>query len=188
MISATTFIGPVLSSLEQSYHPTKCLIFDLGRSDYRNSLEVQKLLVDRRKSGAIPDCLLFVEYSHVITVGRSGNLRHLLVSESELERHGVELFFTDRGGDITYHGPGQLIAYPVIDLKEWRRDLGHYLRSLERCLVATLADFGILAKSIPGMTGVWVEEEKIAAIGIRTSQWVTSHGFALTVSSDLSFF
>ena len=189
MVTAPISLQPVLSSVERSYgQPKSCLIFDLGRSDYQSSLEVQKLLVDGRKRGEIPDCLMFVEYLHLITLGRSASLEHLLVSKSVLERNGVELCFTDRGGDITYHGPGQLIAYPVIDLKEWRRDIGHYLRGLEHCIIATLADFGIPARRIPGMTGVWVKEEKIAAIGIRTSQWVTSHGFALNVSSDLSFF
>src|SRR5678815_2684338 len=121
-------------------------------------------------------CLLFVDYFHTITLGRSGKLDHLLISESELEGKGIEFFLVDRGGDITYHGPGQFIAYPVIDLKKWRRDIGLYLRNLESCIIATLEDFGIIAGRTSGATGVWVGTEKIAAIGVRASQWVTSHG------------
>jgi lipoyl(octanoyl) transferase len=113
-------------------------------------MAIQSEVVERRKKKEIQDCLLFVEYPHLITLGRSGSIQHLLASQSVLEEHGVGFFVTDRGGDITYHGPGQLIAYPVIDLKEWRRDIGYYLRSLEDCLIATLADFGIPARSISG--------------------------------------
>lgn len=177
-----------LSARGSSGQGKSCLILDLGRRDYENSLAIQSEVVERRKKKEIQDCLLFVEYPHLITLGRSGNIQHLLASQSVLEERGVGFFVTDRGGDITYHGPGQLIAYPVIDLKEWRRDIGYYLRNLEDCLIATLADFGIPARSIRGMTGVWVKEEKIAAIGVRTSQWVTSHGLSLNVFSDLSFF
>jgi len=165
-----------------------CSVFDLGQMGYEESLDLQRLILERRKNNEIPDCLIFVDYPHLITVGRSGSLEHLLVSQSVLEQRGVGLFFADRGGDITYHGPGQLVAYPVIDLKAWRRDVGLYLRTLEDCVVATLADFGIQARRVPGMTGTWVGVKKIASIGIRTSQWVTSHGLALNVNSDLSFF
>jgi len=165
-----------------------CFILDLGRREYEPSLVLQKMVTERRKRNEIPDCVIFLEYPHVITLGRSGSIQHLLASKSVLEKHGVGFFLTDRGGDITYHGPGQFIAYPVMDLREWHRDVGRYLRSLEDCLVTTLADFGILARAIPGLTGIWVGDKKIASIGIRTSQWVTSHGLALNVSPDLSYF
>jgi len=174
------------SSESESAKP--CYVLDLGRVDYGRSLIVQDQIVERRKKNEIPDCLLFVEYPHVITLGRMGKIDHLLVSELELRRRGVGFFLTHRGGDITYHGPGQLVAYPVLDLKERRRDIDHYLRDLERCIMNTLEDFGISARRIPGATGVWVGEEKIAAIGIRTSQWICSHGLALNVSTDLSYF
>jgi len=121
-------------------------------------------------------------------VGRSGKKNHLLVSNQDLEEKEIELFHSDRGGDVTYHGPGQLIAYPVLDLKSLRRDIDWYLRTLEACLIATLRDYGIASRRISGATGVWVEEEKIAAIGIRMSQWVTSHGIALNINTDLDYF
>ena len=165
-----------------------CWILDLGHQSYARSLAIQSEIVRRRKHNEIPDCLLFVDYFHTITLGRSGKMDHLLVSESELEKRGVEFFPADRGGDITYHGPGQLIAYPVIDLKNWRRDIGLYLRNLEGCIIATLEDFGITSGRTSGATGVWVGIEKIAAIGVRTSQWITSHGTALNVNPDLNYF
>jgi lipoate-protein ligase B len=165
-----------------------CYVLDLGRMDYGRSLIVQDQTVERRKRNEIPDCLFFVEYPHVITLGRMGKIDHLLVSELELRTSGVEFFPTNRGGDITYHGPGQLVAYPVLDLRNRGKDIGHYLRDLESCIMTTLEDFAILARRIPGATGVWVGEEKIAAIGIRTSQWICSHGLALNVSTDLSYF
>jgi len=165
-----------------------CWVLDLNRQSYTRSLSVQSDIVRRRKHNEIPDCLLFVEYSHTITLGRSGKLNHLLVSDFELKKRAVEFFTADRGGDITYHGPGQLIAYPVIDLKNWHRDIGLYLRNLEDCIIATLEDFGITAGRTSGATGVWVGTEKIAAIGVRTSQWITSHGMALNVNTDLTYF
>ena len=165
-----------------------CYVIDLGRTDYRRSLIVQDQIVERRKKNQIPDCLLFLEYPHIITLGRMGKISHLLVSRSELRKSGVAFFPTNRGGDITYHGPGQLVAYPVLDLKNRRKDIDHYLRDLESCIMITLEDFGILARRIPGATGVWVGEEKIAAIGIRTSEWMCSDGLALNVSTDLSYF
>jgi lipoate-protein ligase B len=160
----------------------------MGRREYGESLQLQREIVQKRKINEIQDSLLFVEYPPTITLGRSGKTDHLLVSSSELQRLGVAFHPTERGGDITYHGPGQMIAYPVLDLKNYRRDIDWYLRRLEDCIMATLADFGIQSRRLPGATGVWVGEEKIAAIGVRTSQWVTSHGLALNVCPDLDFF
>jgi len=124
----------------------------------------------------------------VVTLGRNGHRENLLASDEILERAGVAFHPTDRGGDITYHGPGQLVGYPILDLRQWKRDVGAYVRALEEVLIATLADFGIAAGRISSLTGVWVQERKIAAIGVHIARWVTSHGFALNVSTDLSYF
>ena len=124
----------------------------------------------------------------MITLGRNGQLRNLLASEEILGRAGISFFPTDRGGDITYHGPGQLVGYPILDLRDWKRDVGAYVRSIEGAIIDTLADFGISSGRIPGLTGVWVGERKIAAIGVHISRWVTSHGFALNVKTDLDYF
>ena len=151
-------------------------------------MELQRKVVQKRKRSEVPDCLLFVEYPHTITLGRGGKAEHLLAAASELENKSVSYCETDRGGDITYHGPGQMIAYPILDLKGLRRDIDWYLRSLEECIMETLADFGVQSERVSGATGVWVGDEKIAAIGVRTSQWVTSHGIALNVHTDLDYF
>lgn len=172
----------------QNQNGVECLLIDLGIQDYEDSLSIQARIVEERKQNKIADCLLFVEYGHTITVGRSGSEDHLLASKQDLEKKRIQLFQTNRGGDITYHGPGQLVAYPILDLKLLRRDIDWYLRTLEACIMATLEDFGIVSRTIPGATGVWVEAEKIGAIGIRTSQWVTSHGIALNINTDLDYF
>jgi lipoyl(octanoyl) transferase len=189
MVCASAHLASIASLVEENGGQLKpYLALDLGRKNYQDSLVFQNLVVEHRKRKEIPDCLIFVNYSHLITLGRAGNIQHLLASRSRLEEYGIGFFVTDRGGDITYHGPGQFIVYPVLDLKEWHRDIGRYLRSLEHCVIETLADFGVLAQSIPGLTGVWVGDKKIAALGIRTSQWVTSHGLALNVHPDLTHF
>lgn len=165
-----------------------CLGLDLGFRDYEDSLRIQDRIVARRKRGLLPDCLLFVDYPPIITLGRGGKREHLLAGPKELRQRGVGVHPAGRGGDITFHGPGQLVVYPVLDLKAWRRDIHRYLRTLERCLVGMLLDFGIPSETLPGATGVWVEGRKIGAIGVRTSNWVTSHGLALNVNTDLRYF
>jgi lipoyl(octanoyl) transferase len=165
----------------------KCVVRELGRMEYGAALDLQRQLVAARKEGA-PDWLLLVEHPHVITLGRNGHLENLLASERVLDRAGISFYPTDRGGDITYHGPGQLVGYPILDLREWRRDVGAYVRSVEQAIIDTLADYGIVGGRIPKLTGVWVGERKIAAIGVHLSRWVTSHGFALNVHTDLSYF
>ena len=137
----------------QTQKGAECLLVDLGCQNYQESLRFRPESLKRRKQNNIPDCLLFVEYGHTITVGRSGNEDHLLVSKRDLEKKEIQLCHTDRGGDITYHGPGQLIAYPILDLKSLRRDIDWYLRTLEACLMATLEDFGIVSRTIPGAHG-----------------------------------
>jgi lipoyl(octanoyl) transferase len=166
----------------------KCCLRELGRTDYGQALELQRQLIAERQQGLIPDQLLLLEHPHVITLGRNGKAGNVLASDEVLSRAGVSFYPTDRGGDVTYHGPGQLVGYPIIDLREWQRDVGAYVRAVEQVIIDTLADYGIAAGRIPKLTGVWVDDRKIAAIGVHISRWVTSHGFALNVSTDLSYF
>jgi lipoyl(octanoyl) transferase len=165
-----------------------CRVLELGRIDYGAALEMQQRLVAERKQGLIADQLLLLEHEHVVTLGRNGHMENLLASEEVMERAGISFYPTDRGGDVTYHGPGQLVGYPILDLRDWKRDVGAYVRGVEQAIIDTLAEFGIAGERIPKLTGVWVEGRKIAAIGVHISRWVTSHGFALNVSTDLSYF
>jgi len=165
-----------------------CALRELGRMDYGAALELQRELVAQRKQGLINDQLLLLEHSHVITMGRNGHLDNLLANDYVLDRAGIGFFPTDRGGDVTYHGPGQLVGYPILSLTEWKRDVRAYVRAVEQVLIDTLGDYGITAGRIDGMTGVWVDGSKVAAIGVHISRWVTSHGFALNVDTDLTYF
>jgi len=166
----------------------KCCVRELGRIDYGQALELQQQLASQRKQGAVGDHLLLLEHPHVITLGRNGHMENLLASDEILGRAGISFYPTDRGGDVTYHGPGQLVGYPILDLRDWKRDVGAYVRAVEQSLIDTLAEFAIEAGRIPKLTGVWVGNRKIAAIGVHLSRWVTSHGFALNVNTDLSYF
>lgn len=166
----------------------RCEVKQLGRLDYGSAWSLQKQLVAERQAGLIGDQLLLVEHPHVITLGRNGHEENLLAGPEILSRAGISFYRTDRGGDITYHGIGQLVGYPILDLREWKRDVGAYMRAIEQVLIDMLADFGIAGGRIPKLTGVWVGERKIAAIGVHISRWVTSHGFALNVSTDLTYF
>lgn len=142
-----------------------------------------------RRAGAVPDTLLLLEHHPVVTIGRGGDRTHLLLAEDELRRRGIEVVEAGRGGDVTFHGPGQLVGYPVLALPPDHRDAHRYLRDLERALITAVGDFGVRATRVAGLTGVWVGDEKLAAIGVRLSTgWITSHGFALNVGSDLSGF
>jgi lipoyl(octanoyl) transferase len=163
---------------------------DLGRMRYADALRIQERLVEERKQGKGEDTLLFVEHPHVITMGRNGKEHHLLASSDVLARTGIEFFETNRGGDVTYHGPGQLVGYPIFDLREWRRDVHAFFRGVEEALIQALSIVGVQAERLPqkGYEGVWVQGAKIAAIGIHISRWITSHGFALNVDTDLSYF
>ena len=165
-----------------------CEITVLGRTGYAEALLVQRDLVENRKRGEIPDQLLIVEHPHVITMGRNGHAENMLASPDLLERSGIEFHHTDRGGDVTYHGPGQIVGYPIVDLREWKRDVVAYVRAVEQTIIDALGEFGIEASRVAGATGVWVAGAKIAAIGVHISRWVTSHGFALNVDTDLSYF
>ena len=166
----------------------KCHVRDLGRLRYADAFALQQDLVARRKAEEIPDQLLFVEHPHVITLGRSAHGENVLASQEVLERAGIELHETDRGGDVTYHGPGQVVGYPILDLRKWKRDVVAYVRGLEQVLIDALREFGIASERVQGSTGVWTSAGKIAAIGVHISRWVTTHGFALNVETDLDYF
>ena len=165
-----------------------CQIRDLGRIPYAEAYDLQRHLVDQRKRGEIPDQLLFVEHPHVVTMGRNGHDGNVLASAEVLARAGIEFHRTDRGGDVTYHGPGQIVGYPIVDQREWKRDVVAYIRAIEQVLIAALGEFGIDSHRVEGATGVWTDQGKIAAIGVHISRWVTSHGFALNVNTDLNYF
>ena len=178
------------------------LVIDLGLVEYGAAWALQQRVVAARKADAIPDVLLLCEHPHVITLGRSGKLANLRASDHVLLQMGVSFFETDRGGDITYHGPGQMVGYPILNLAEIRRDVAWYVRGLEGAMICATAGFGIASRRVAGRTGVWVDisgsagagadpgarEEKLAAIGVHLSRWVTSHGFAYNVSTDLRYF
>jgi len=166
----------------------------LGRIDYQAGLDLQAALVEDRRAGRIGDTLLLLEHPPVITLGvktRHG-AKHIIASDEELARQGVTVHETGRGGDVTYHGPGQLVGYPILDLKPDRCDVHRYVRDLEEVLIVALREFGIEGGRVKGLSGVWVgpegKERKIAAIGVRISRWITSHGFALNVATDLRHF
>jgi lipoyl(octanoyl) transferase len=167
-------------------------IRDLGRMRYLPAFELQREMVERRKAGQIPDQLLFVEHDPVVTLGRNAHQENVLADPELLERAGIELCHSDRGGDVTYHGPGQIVCYPIFDLREWKRDVVAYVRGIEEVLIGALSEFDIQARRIAGATGVWVSmpggPAKIAAIGVHISRWVASHGFALNVDTDLTYF
>ena len=167
----------------------------LGRIAYADALELQRALVDDRRAGRIPDTLLLLEHPHVLTLGvrQGGGRANILATPAHLEELGVTVFEAGRGGDVTYHGPGQLVGYPIIDLRPDRQDVHRYVRDLEDVMIRTCADFGVMAERLQGFSGAWVDRparglEKIAAIGVRIARWITSHGFAFNVNTDLEFF
>ena len=162
----------------------------LGVLPYVQSLDLQRALVVDRQTGRVPDLLLLVQHAHVVTLGSRArhSLVNLRVSKRELHELGVELCEAPRGGDITYHGPGQLVGYPIFDLRPDRCDVHRYVRDLEEVLIRTVHAFGVKASRVAGFPGVWVGDTKLAAIGVRLSRWVTSHGFALNVDTDLKYF
>jgi lipoyl(octanoyl) transferase len=165
------------------------LVADLGFLPYADALALQREVARARISGAIAeDVLLLVEHPPVVTLGRSSKQQHLLASPALLSARGIELFEVERGGDVTFHGPGQLVGYPVVDLKRHKQDLHWYLRQVEEALIRGLAPFGIVGERSAGQTGVWTQGRKLASIGVHARDWVTWHGFALNVTTDLSYF
>lgn len=162
----------------------------LGVIGYQEALDLQADLVEQRRRGDIGDVLLLLEHPPVITLGvkTRNNRTNILATDAQLAAEGVGIFQSGRGGDVTYHGPGQLVGYPIFDLNPHRRDVHKYVRDIEQALIDAVAAFGITAGRVPGLTGIWVEQNKLAAIGVRISRWITSHGFALNVATNLSHF
>ena len=161
----------------------------LGLVPYADGLELQRGLVEDRKAGRIPDTLLLLQHPHVLTIGvKKDGRSHILAPPDRLSSLGVEVFETGRGGDVTYHGPGQLVGYPIIDLNPDRRDVHRYVRDLEEVMIRVCASYRIAADRVKGFSGAWVGDEKIGAIGVRISRWITSHGFAFNVTTDINFF
>jgi lipoyl(octanoyl) transferase len=165
-----------------------CRYEDLGLLEYARAWGLQRQLVEQRKTGSIEDRLLLVEHPPVITLGRNAKKTNLLLPEQRYREIGIDLQSTDRGGDVTYHGPGQVVGYPILDLREWKRDVVKYVRALEQVMIGAVSEFGIEADGVTGCTGVWVEGAKLAAIGVHISRWVTSHGFALNVAPQMEHF
>lgn len=165
-----------------------CTWFWRGRVDYEDGLALQRRQVKARQAGEVNDTLHLLEHPPVVTLGRAANDSNILLDRGALTARGVQVFETGRGGDVTFHGPGQVVGYPIIDLDPDRRDVHRYVRDLEEVLIRTAADHGVTATRVEGLTGIWVGSHKLAAIGVRISRWVTSHGFAFNVSTDLSHF
>ncbi len=175
--------------MSESSGPARPLeIRRLGRISYAAGLALQERLVDERKRGEAPDTLLLLEHDPVVTMGRNARAENLLISEELLRARGVELFEAGRGGDVTYHGPGQVVGYPILEIPEGRRDVHRYVRDLEEVMIRVCGDYGLSARRISGKSGTFVGENKIGAIGVRISRWVTSHGFAFNVNTNLSGF
>lgn len=177
-----------MSDVRSPRSQTECIVQWLGRMEYGNALELQRQWASGVTQGLVEDCLLFVEHPPVITLGRGAKWRHLLADEDLLRAQGIEVWEIERGGDITFHGPGQLVGYPILDLTRHGKDLHRYLRRLEEVLIRTLHRYGIHGERSAGQTGVWVHGAKIASIGVHVSRWVSRHGLALNVSPDLSAF
>ena len=165
-----------------------CLVCHLGLIEYSKAYHLQRKLLRQRLDGEIKDTLLLLEHPPTITIGKSGKLENVLVSQAQLAGEGISLFFTDRGGDVTYHGPGQLVAYPIIDLRQRGRDVHRYVHELEEVVIRTLNDFYIEAHRDDSHAGVWVKDEEIAAIGLSIKRWITMHGIALNVNPNLEHF
>jgi lipoyl(octanoyl) transferase len=164
------------------------LAVNIGRTKYADAWELQKKIFAARLDRKIPDVLLLTEHEHVFTLGKGADENHLLASQRELNEKGIDVFSIDRGGDVTYHGPGQLVGYPILDLNNYYLDIHRYLRDIEEVLIRTIEAFGAQGVRSEGYTGVWAKDEKIAAIGIKVSRWISMHGFALNVNTDLSYF
>jgi len=178
--------GPEESTVSPAERPL--VVRRLGRVPYARGLEIQESLVAERQAGAVPDQLLLLEHDPVFTLGRNAREENVLLPGEALRARGFDVFETGRGGDVTYHGPGQVVGYPILDLSPDRRDVHRYVRDLEEVMLRTCSDYGIEAGRVPGLTGVWVGQDKIGAIGVRIARWVTSHGFAFNVTTDLSAF
>lgn len=165
-----------------------CWSFNLGQIEYEEALQLQRSLVSLKQSQDLPEILLLLEHNPVITFGRAGREGNLLSDQDTLKQAGVKVFYIERGGDVTFHGPGQLVAYPIFDLNHWKRDMHLFLRNLEEVIILTLREYNLRGERIKGLTGVWVEGKKIGAIGVAVKKWISLHGLALNVNTDLSYF
>lgn len=163
-------------------------LFKTGLLDYKTAWDWQRDLHQQRVAGVIEDTLILTEHPHTYTIGKAGGEEHLIAEEDTLKREGITVFRIDRGGDITYHGPGQIVGYPILDLHNYYLDVHRFLRDLEEVIIQTLAEYGVRGGRVSGLTGVWVDGAKIAAIGVKVSRWVTMHGFAFNVNTDLNYF
>ena len=174
--------------MSDSVKQPNCLVIDSGLVPYREAFAFQKREVERMQNGGGDEVLMLLEHPHVITLGRNATRRALVAGEAEITSRGVEVVDTDRGGDVTYHGPGQLVGYPILALEPGRRDIRRYVHDLEEVLIRALSDFGIASRRHPVHRGVWTGDKKIASLGIRISRWVTCHGFALNVNTDMGYY
>lgn len=165
-----------------------CAVYQLGLVEYRETYHLQRKLIQQRLDGGLADIILLLEHPPTFTIGKSGSLENILVSQAYLARKGISLFFTDRGGDVTYHGPGQLVAYPIIDLRDRNKDIRQYVHDLEEVVIRTLNDFSIESHRDGGHAGVWIKGEEIAAIGLSVRRWITMHGIALNINPNLEHF
>ncbi len=178
----------IIMEILKTNHQKKLSIIDLGRQPYNPVWDFQRELQRKRIDQKIPDTLIFVEHNPVYTIGKNGSDLHVIASSSFLQTHGIEVVQVDRGGDVTYHGPGQLVGYPIFDLHQHKQSVSWYMRSLEEAFIQVLSHFEIKGQRSEGYTGVWVKDEKIVALGVRISRWVSMHGFAFNVSTNLSHF
>jgi lipoate-protein ligase B len=161
---------------------------DLGFIDYKEAWDLQKSIFNKRLSGEIPDTFFMLEHPHTYTLGKVAEKENLISNDDQLKELGISVYEIDRGGDITYHGPGQIVGYPIINLKDWKEDTHEYLRGLEEIIIQTCSHYGISSERNSKYTGVWIGNRKIAAIGIKVSRWITMHGFAFNVNTDLNYF
>jgi lipoyl(octanoyl) transferase len=161
---------------------------NLGTVDYKEAWDLQKNIFELRHQQKVDDVFLLLEHPHTYTLGKTADEKNLVGNQEYLNKNKISVYDIDRGGDITYHGPGQIVGYPIIDLNNWGKDTDKYLRALEEIIIRTCADYRLAVKRVPKYTGVWIEDRKIAAIGIKVTRWITMHGFALNVNTDLSLY
>ncbi len=166
----------------------ECQVIDLGLKDYKETLQLQHQLVEQKHRENLPEILLLVEHNPVITLGRSSHPENILLDKAQLEQLKIQLHYIERGGDVTYHGPGQLVAYPIFDLNNYKQETHLFLRQLEEVIIKTVESYNLKAERIKGLTGVWVDGKKVASIGVAAKKWITFHGLALNVNTDLKYF
>ena len=188
ILAFNKWMEAILTNSKATRKARGCSVFNLGMVDFAEASQLQSELIEQRRAGKIPDVILFLQHRPVITIGAFGGEQNIMVPRDVLEKEGISVTHTDRGGDITYHGPGQLVGYPILDLKIRGRDVHQYVHDLEEVVIRTLGDYSINAHRDPDYPGIWVGQEKICALGIRVVHWVTKHGFALNVNNDLKPF